>query len=296
MTKRYQNLIAVKDINFTVYRGECFGLLGPNGAGKTTTVRMITCLSPITEGHLEVLGMDVKSRQREIKAHLGILPQEDNLDGELSALENLTVYARFFGLSREEAKRRAVSLLHFVGLADKARSPAETLSGGMKRRLLLARSLINNPELLILDEPTTGLDPEARQLVWQKLRQLKMSGVTLILTTHYMEEAASLCDRLAIMNEGQILEIGTPHELVTGHIGKEVLELVLNNQQQLDELKLQGLNGHQKLGEIIFLYTDDARSLWQQLKDYHGKIIYHRTRPATLEDVFLKLTGKGLSA
>ncbi|MDN5348088.1 MAG: lipooligosaccharide transport system ATP-binding protein [Clostridia bacterium] len=296
LVKRYNELVAVDGISFTVRQQECFGFLGPNGAGKTTTVKMICCFTPATSGELQVLGLDVRQHPRAIKAQIGVVPQEDNLDPELTVRENLLLYASYFDLPRGEAITRAEELLAFVELSDKASTEVEHLSGGMKRRLTIARALINRPRLLILDEPTTGLDPEARQLIWQKLRQLKAGGVTLILTTHYMEEAARLCDRLVIMDRGRILEEGSPEQLVQHEVGREVLELGLDGDNCEEVLAfLDGnLNGHQVIGETLFLYGGNLDQLWENLKRSGYNFSYYRRRPATLEDVFLKLTGRGL--
>lgn len=249
LIKEYNNLQVVRGINFQIQDRECFGFLGPNGAGKTSTVKMIYGLSPVSAGKLTVFGMNVQTEIKNIKRRLGVVPQENNLDPDLKVLQNLLVYASFFSLSANEARSRALDLLEFFGLTDKAGERVELLSGGMKRRLTIARALINKPELLILDEPTTGLDPQARRLVWERLGQLKEQGVTLILTTHYMDEASQLCDRLVIMNQGEILVEGSPRQLVADQIGEETIES----------------------------YSD-----------------MRVVRPATLEDVFLKLTERKL--
>lgn len=219
LTKRYGELTAVDGIDLRIERGECFGFLGPNGAGKSTTMRMIYGRAPLTAGSLHVLGLDVTKDIRAIKARIGVVPQEDNLDPDFTALQNLTVYANYFGLRGKEAVARAHELLAFARLSDKAQAQVDALSGGMKRRLVLARGLINSPELVVLDEPTTGLDPQARHLVWDQLRALKAQGVTLLLTTHYMDEAAKLCDRIAIIDHGRILALDTPAALVEQYGG-----------------------------------------------------------------------------
>ncbi len=305
LVKRYADFTAVNGVNFSVEHGECFGFLGPNGAGKSSTVKMIYCFSPVTSGELLVLGRDVRGPVREIKARLGVVAQEDNLDPDLTVRENLLVFSTYFNLPRKEAAQRADELLHFFGLTEKADTQVEKLSGGMKRRLAIARALINRPELLILDEPTTGLDPQARHMVWQKLRSLKEQGVTLILTTHYMDEASQLCDRLVIMDQGEILEAGNPRGLVAKHIGREVLELELDTscrQRVLDELQdsefVPVLNGHLVVGDSLFLFTGDGPGLSEAIRPVLKNLGAHCTRKflrqATLEDVFLKLTGRGL--
>src|SRR5688572_18708441 len=235
LVKRYGTFDAVRGIDFQVAERECFGFLGPNGAGKTTTMRMIATTLPPTDGELTVLGMPV-TEGREIRRRMGVVPQENNLEEDLSVLENLVVYARYFGIRARVSRPRAEELLSFVALDDKRDWLIAKLSGGMKRRLLVARALMNEPDLLILDEPTTGLDPQARHLVWEKLRQLKRSGVTLVLTTHYMEEAAQLCDRLVIMHEGKILVEGSPRELVAAHTTRQVVEVFEPSEELHDAL------------------------------------------------------------
>ncbi|WP_258359361.1 ABC transporter ATP-binding protein [Moorella sulfitireducens] len=296
LVKKYNGFTAVRGINFVVRPGECFGFLGPNGAGKTTTIKMIHCFIPVTAGTLEVLGYDVGSHPREIKARLGVVSQEDNLDPELTVEENLLLYAGYFDIPRGEAVKRVRELLAFAGLEEKAGVEVEHLSGGMKRRLAIARALVNKPQLLILDEPTTGLDPEARHMIWEKMRQLKAAGVTLLLTTHYLEEAAQLCDRLVIMDRGIILEEGPPEELVRRHVGREVLELAPVDGEAVEILaKVDGgVLAHQIIGRTLYLYTGNGRDTWQQVQGLTGRFSHMRLRPATLEDVFLKLTGRSL--
>ncbi|MGI9951114.1 ABC transporter ATP-binding protein [Moorellaceae bacterium AZ2] len=296
LVKRYNGFTAVKGIDFTVRARECLGFLGPNGAGKTTTVRMIYCFTPISGGKLSVLGLDVRCHPRAIKAQVGVVPQEDTLDPELTVEENLILYASYFDLPPKIARQRARELMEFTDLQDKARTSVEHLSGGMKRRLAIARALINNPKLLIMDEPTTGLDPEARRLIWEKLRQLKEKGITVLLTTHYMEEAAYLCDRVLIMNDGRILAEGAPEDLVRRQIGQEVIELAPFPHHRPDEFlsRLDGqIRGYQLVGETLFLYTDRGHYIWPQVQrqPFQHKML----RPATLEDVFLKLAGRGLT-
>lgn len=311
LTKFFDRLEAVKGIDFDVCRGECFGLLGPNGAGKTTTVKMIYGFSPVSAGTLEVLGLDITQKAREIKSRLGVVAQDDNLDPQLTVLENLVVYAGYFHIAKQEAIRRAQEMLDFMELGEKAGVKVEHLSGGMKRRLAIARALINQPEMLILDEPTTGLDPQARHLVWQRLRRLKEQGATLLLTTHYLEEASQLCDRLVIIHRGKILEQGDPPSLITRHVGREVLELTparlfdtgdeAARAGQLGELgqELAGRAGalvksRQVLGDTLFLYTEGGTELLSRIKSTAYEFSHQHLRPATLEDVFLKLTGRGL--
>ncbi|MHB8170573.1 MAG: ABC transporter ATP-binding protein [Thermincolia bacterium] len=322
LVKRFGDFTAVNGINFNVHPSECFGFLGPNGAGKTSTVKMIYCHSPLTDGILKVLGMDVTKEPRAIKRRLGVVAQEDNLDPELTVEQNLLVYSTYFGIPKQEATERTKELLNFFGLMEKAHTQVDKLSGGMKRRLAIARALINKPDLLILDEPTTGLDPQARHLVWQRLRKLKEFGVTLILTTHYMDEASQLCDRLVVMDRGRILEEGEPKELVIRHIGKEVLELGSTGCHNLIP-QLSGLiTSHQVVGEALFLYTNDGQTLLRKVQELRDTGRFNKTwgekfagcsedtpqtwdcledpfnrqylRPASLEDVFLKLTGRGL--
>jgi len=294
LTKRFGGLVAVDDIDLQVEVGECFGILGPNGAGKTTIVRMIHAVTPITAGDLVVLGLRVDREPTAVKRRVGVVPQEENLDPDLTPWENLLVFARYFDVPRAEARRRATDLLEFVGLAARATSPLDELSGGMKRRLLIARALLNQPELLILDEPTTGLDPQARHLVWQRLRTLKAQGVTQVLTTHYMEEAAQLCNRVALMHTGRILRQGPPMELVHAEIGEEVIEI--RGGTSLHRDALTALDGRslrwEQAGDTLYLYCDDGRALLPTLSALRLPHLLHR--PASLEDLFLKLAGRGL--
>lgn len=296
LQKNYGDFQAVKGIDFKIYSGQCFGILGPNGAGKTTTVSMLYCFLPVTAGKLEVLGMDVKNFPREIKRRLGVVPQENNLDLELTVLENLILYASYFDIKKSTAQTKALELLAFFNLLEKKDVDVDKLSGGMKRRLALARGLINSPELLILDEPTTGLDPEARHIIWQHLRLLKQQGLTIVLTTHYLEEASQLCDYLFIIDQGEIIEEGSPHALVEKHIGKHVIELELSEEKHnllINEFQ-PNIKGHQLLGSTLFLYLcDEGQAMVSKLQQYPF-ISYQLLRPANLEDVFLKLTGKGL--
>ena len=294
LTKRFGDQVAVDGINFTVDAGECFGLLGPNGAGKTTIVRIIHAVIPVTAGDLLVLGHRVDRDPVAIKRRLGVVPQEENLDPDLTPLENLLVFARYFDIPRSEARRRAADLLELVGLAGRASSPLEELSGGMKRRLLVARALLNQPDLCILDEPTTGLDPQARHLVWQRLRSLKAQGVTQILTTHYMEEAAQLCDRVALLHAGRILRQGRPMDLVRAEIGEEVIEI--RGDEALQRAVLAFLDGKslrwERAGDTLYLFCGDGRMLLPALDSLRPRHLLHR--PASLEDLFLKLAGRSL--
>lgn len=301
LVKRFGDFEAVKGVDFTVSRGECFGLLGPNGAGKTSIAKMIYGFSPVTAGKLEVFGEDIMTRARSIKSRIGVVPQEDNLDPELSVRENLIIYAGYFQMKRDLAGGRADEILAFMDLSDKSGAVVEHLSGGLKRRLTIGRALINQPELLILDEPTTGLDPYARHLVWQRLRKLKEMGTTMLLTTHYLEEASQLCDRLIILHLGKILEHGKPEELVVRHVGQEALELGVNTSQR--DLLIKGsedlIRAWQTLGDDLVIYTDHGRQIAVFVAERAAglgiTISYQRLRPTNLEDVFLKLTGETLN-
>ena len=293
LQKRYGSLTAVAGVDFTIQRGECFGLLGPNGAGKTSIMRMIACISPVTAGELRVAGLDVRHDGRRIKSLIGVVPQEENLDSDLTVLQNLLNYSRYFDLPARLARERALEALELFQLQDRADSRIDTLSGGMKRRLIIARALLHDPTLLVLDEPTTGLDPQARRLVWQKLHYLRAQGTTLILSTHYMEEAQHLCDRLVIMDRGSILAEGTPLELTRRHAGRQVLEIrpaLERWEQVLARLRSLGAQP-EEAGEAIYVYDQDGHNLEQELGSEEGEVY---ARPANLEDVFLRLTGRGL--
>jgi lipooligosaccharide transport system ATP-binding protein len=301
LEKRYGTLVAVDRVTFEVRAGECFGFLGPNGAGKTTTMKMIYCVLEPTAGELTVLGMDVRRDARRIKARLGVVTQDNTLDSALSVRDNLVVFARYFDLPWAHARRRADELLEFVALADRHRDKVEHLSGGMRRRLMIARALMAQPDLLILDEPTTGLDPQARQLTWEKLRQLKRTGVTQVLTTHYMDEAAALCDRLVIMDRGRIVAEGTPADLVREHVGREVVELRgLEDDRARRALgALLASDGgdaerHEVHGDLVLVYTADGEALLHRIREAALPIESAMLRRATLEDVFLKLAGRML--
>jgi len=293
LTKKYGDFLAVDSIDFEVYQAECCGFLGPNGAGKTTTIRMIHCFLPITSGKLSVADMSVQDRERDIKKMIGVAPQETNLDPDFSVIKNLTVYARYFDIPKAEATRKADALLKFFQLEEKRDVEVDELSTGMKRRLILARALINDPQILLLDEPTTGLDPQARHLIWDKIRELKKQGVTIILTTHYMEEAAELCDRVLIVDTGKIIEEGKPSELVEKHAGEEVLE-VDNEEQILKTLKEKFPEARlDVVGEKIHVFTNEPHGVFVKfLQDFPLKGA--TVRRANLEDVFLKLTGRKL--
>ncbi len=295
LTKRFASLTAVDAIDFDVERGEAFGFLGPNGAGKTSTMRMIGCVSSVSGGTLRVLGMDPLRDGPRIRARLGVVPQSDTLDTELHVDENLFTYARYFGLPRDVARQRAQQLLDFVQLKDRARDNVEFLSGGMKRRLTIARALVNEPELLLLDEPTTGLDPQARHLVWDRLYRLKQQGVTIVLTTHYMDEAEQLCDRLVVMDKAKIVAFGSPRSLIDQYSSREVLELrfPVDTTPALD--KLDGLADRiEALPDRVLLYTGDGESAAVAVHNRGLRPESTLVRRSTLEDVFLRLTGRSL--
>src|SRR5437870_9907222 len=296
LTKRFGSFTAVDGIDFDVRPAEAFGFLGPNGAGKTSTMRMIACASPVTEGELSVIGMNPATQAREIKARLGVVPQTDNLDTELTVRENLEMYARYFDIPGSVARSRADELLEFVQLAERAKDQVEPLSGGMKRRLTIARSLINEPDIVLLDEPTTGLDPQARHLVWERLFRLKQRGVTLVLTTHYMDEAEQLCDRLVVMDHGKIVAEGSPRELIERYSTREVVELRF----PLDDMetaagKLDGVGQRvETLPDRILVYADDGDQAAAAVHDRALLPTSVLVRRSTLEDVFLYLTGRTL--
>jgi lipooligosaccharide transport system ATP-binding protein len=296
LTKAYGSFMAVKGIDFDVRRQECFGFLGPNGAGKTSTMKMIYCRTPLTSGTLTVLGMDVTRQERRIKSRIGVVTQDNDLDPDLTVRQNLAIYGSFFGLSRHQAGEKAEELVAFVQLQDKIDQYVNQLSGGMKRRLTIARALVNDPDLLILDEPTTALDPQARLLVWQKLAELKARGVTLLVTTHYMEEAARLCDRLVIMHEGRILTEGSPQRLISDHAAEYVLELPLHGEHNQTLLHALGdrIRFHETVGDTLFVYSEDGLGVRRSLLELGVPSHAARAREATLEDVFLRLTGRDL--
>jgi lipooligosaccharide transport system ATP-binding protein len=295
LTKQFTKLTAVDAIDFDVERGEAFGFLGPNGAGKTSTMRMIGCVSAPSGGSLRVLGMDPVQDGPRIRARLGVVPQADTLDTELLVEENLFTYARYFGIRRDVARRRAEQLLDFVQLTDRARDRVEFLSGGMKRRLTIARALVNDPELLLLDEPTTGLDPQARHLVWDRLYRLKQQGVTIVLTTHYMDEAEQLCDRLVVMDKAKIVAFGSPRSLIDQYSTREVLELrfAIDTTPALE--KLDGLAQRiEALPDRVLVYTDDGETAAVAVHSRGLRPESSLVRRSTLEDVFLRLTGRSL--
>jgi len=296
LKKSYNGFEAVKGVDFEVHPGECFGFLGPNGAGKTTTMKMIYGAVIPTEGELEVAGLDVRRHEREIKRRIGVVPQENNLDDYLKVRENLLVYGRYYDLPRKLALQRADELLEFVQLTEKADSRVEQLSGGMKRRLLIARALINDPEIVVLDEPTTGLDPQARHLVWDRLRALAAEGKTLLLTTHYMEEAARLCDRLVIMEGGLIIAGGSPRELVEEHVSPQVLEFRARPEdlEKLRPIVEAVSDAVERSGEALFAFTADGDALMEEVHDSGIEVDNTVYRHAGLEDVFLRLTGRRL--
>jgi lipooligosaccharide transport system ATP-binding protein len=293
LTKKFGSFTAVDHIDFEVYKGECVGFLGPNGAGKTTTVRMIYCFLPLTEGELSVAEMNVAGRAREIKSMVGVAPQEDNLDPDFTVIKNLLVYARYFDIPKAEAAKRAKNQLKFFQLEEKQDVLISELSTGMKRRLILARALINKPQILLLDEPTTGLDPQARHLVWDEVRSLRKHGVTIILTTHYMDEAAALCDRILLMDNGKIIEQGRPSELIKKHVGADVLE-VDNDEKLMQTFKAEFPDAHFEIfGDRIHVFTTQSHGVFERFLEKHP-LTNVTIRNANLEDVFLKLTGRRL--
>jgi lipooligosaccharide transport system ATP-binding protein len=296
LVKRFGDFTAVDGIDVDVQRGEAFGFLGPNGAGKSSTMRMVGCVSPPTGGVLRILGMDPRRDGPAIRGRLGVCPQLDNLDLELTVTENLTTYARYFGIPRKVARRRAAELIEFVQLTERADSRVEPLSGGMKRRLTIARALVNEPELVLLDEPTTGLDPQARHLVWERLFRLKQQGVTLVLTTHYMDEAEQLCDRLVVMDGGKIVAEGSPRALIERYSTREVVELrFAAESQEVFADKLAGLGERlEVLPDRVLLYVSDGDAA---VADVHRRALSPASvlvRRSSLEDVFLHLTGRTL--
>jgi lipooligosaccharide transport system ATP-binding protein len=296
LSKRYGDLVAVDGIDLDVPAGGCFGILGPNGAGKTTTMRMITCVSPHSGGVLEVLGRDVSGDRRAIKRRLGVVPQGETLDWELTVRENILSFASYHDLPRRLAAERADALLQFVQLADRSGARTDELSGGMQRRLLIARALVNDPEMIVLDEPTTGLDPQARHLVWERLRSLRSQGKTLLITTHYMDEAAQLCDRLVIMDHGRIVAEGAPLELIAAHVAPKVVELHgIDGMIDAVRTMVDGLTEEvEQVGDRVLIYARDGQRIAGRLRErgfgHHALLL----RDATLEDVFLRLTGHQL--
>ncbi len=293
LTKRYGDKTVVDAVDLKIEAGQCFGLLGPNGAGKTTTLKMLLGNTPPSAGRLEVLGLPIPERARQMRERLGIVPQFDNLDPDFSVAENLRTYGSFFGITGRQMDERIPALLAFASLESKADAPISALSGGMKRRLTMARALVNDPDLIILDEPTTGLDPQARQLIWRRLRELLGRGKTLILTTHYMDEAQRLCDRIAIIDQGRILVEESPSALIAGHIEPQVVEVYGPGVEQWGEQVAAGLVRRlEQVGETLFCYCEDEAPLLADLDGRPELNFLHRR--ANLEDVFLKLTGKEL--
>ncbi len=292
LRKTFGDLVAVDGVSFRVFPKECFGILGPNGAGKTSTIRMIYGFSPLNAGRLRVFGLDPISDLRAIKFRVGVCQQENNLDPDLTVQQNFEVFARYFDIPRQEARKRAQRLLRFIALDHRMSARVPELSGGMMRRLVLARALINAPELLILDEPTTGLDPQSRHQVWERLQQLRSEGLSILLTTHYMEEASRLCDRLVIMDHGRILVEGKPLDLIRRHVGQNVLEITAPSEELRTYVRSQGLD-HEDLGHRLIIYGEESDDLFHRVSRVYckeGCIL----RMATLEDVFLKLTGREL--
>ena len=296
LTKKYADFVAVDGIDFVVKRGEAFGLLGPNGAGKSTTMKMIASVSKRTGGDLTILGKDPNQHGPEIRAHLGVVPQQDNLDRELKVHENLFSYGRFFGLSRKFLKTKVEELLEFAQLTEKRNSKAEELSGGTPRRLTIARGLVNEPEILMLDEPTTGLDPQARHILWDRLFRLKEQGVTLVITTHYMDEAEQLCDRLIVMDKGKIMAEGSPADLIKQYSSKEVLEVRFGssrNAEVADQLKGIG-DRIEILPDRILIYSENGEADLHTILTRGLEPVTSLVRRSSLEDVFLRLTGRTL--
>jgi len=292
LKKIFGTLVAVAGISFKVQPGECFGILGPNGAGKTSSIRMIYGLSPVSGGALRIFGRNMSTDYRSIKARIGICPQDNNLDPDLTVLQNLEVYARYFSISPTLARERALNLLQFMSLETRREAKVTELSGGMMRRLIIARALLNEPDLLILDEPTSGLDPQSRHQVWERLNELRAKGMTMLLTTHYMDEAARLCDRLMIMDQGKILVEGKPVELIHEYVGQHVIEVSEPEEELRKHVRDTGLS-YEDLGHLLIIYGNHHDQLYHEISSRYcreGCLM----RMATLEDVFLKLTGRGL--
>ena len=294
LVKRFGELVAVDGIDVDVRPGEAFGFLGPNGAGKSSTMRMIGCVSPVTAGTLRILGLDPAADGPQIRARLGVVPQQDTLDTELTVRENLLIYGRYFGLARRELRPKIDELLEFVQLHERANDKVEPLSGGMKRRLTIARSLVNDPELLLLDEPTTGLDPQARHVVWDRLFRLKQGGVTLVVTTHYMDEAEQLCDRLVVMDHGRIVAEGSPWQLIQRHATREVVEIRFESERPANGALAGVADRIEELPDRVLLYTADGDATAARLAERSLPAHSTLVRRSTLEDVFLHLTGRTL--
>ena len=294
LTKKFKDLVAVDDVNLEIEEGECFGLLGPNGAGKTSLIRMITAVSPPTKGDIWVLGNDLRTHSRQVKAVSGVVPQMDNLDPDLTVLQNLLTFARYFNIPKKEAQRRSMEVLSLFQLEDRCDSRIRELSGGMKRRLLIARGLINMPSIMVLDEPTIGLDPQAKYLVWDKLTELKSQGVTQLLSSQNMEEANTLCDRVAVMHQGRILSLDTPERLISRYVGDEIWEIEVDSEEKhktVKELESRGLE-FEDAGIRIHVFHAETDESMRGLLSSPGQL---KQRPATLEDVFFRLTGRSLA-
>jgi lipooligosaccharide transport system ATP-binding protein len=293
LVKKYGEKIVVDGIHFQIKKGECFGFLGPNGAGKTSTMKMMYCLSPVTSGELFVLNLDVSTRETEIKSRIGVVPQEDGLDTDFTVLENLLIYASYYNIAPDVAEKRARELLRFMRLDEKSTSPIDQLSGGMKRRLAMARGMINNPEMLFLDEPTTGLDPQARLLIWDNLRALKKEGMSMVLTTHYMEEAEQICDRLVIMDHGRFLCEGKPSDLIAEHIGREVVEFSCED-KDIDYFieRVKNKYDYQVIRNRFHLFIKAGQDGKEAVASISSSDV--TIRKSTLEDVFLKVAGHEL--
>ncbi len=298
LTKSFGQFVAVDGIDFEVQPGEVFGFLGPNGAGKSSTMRMIGAVSPRSAGSLRVFGADPEEAGPEIRARLGVVPQQDNLDGELSVEANLMIYGRYFDIPRKVLKARTTELLEFAQLADRRKDRVEPLSGGMKRRLTIARALINEPDMVLLDEPTTGLDPQARHLLWERLNGLRRAGVTLVITTHYMDEAEQLCDRLVVMDQGKIVAAGSPAALIQQHTSGEVVEVRVDldevGRQQIANVLAHHADRVEVLSDRVVLSTSDARATEEAVRRAGVAVDHMLVRRSTLEDVFLALTGRTL--
>jgi lipooligosaccharide transport system ATP-binding protein len=292
LRKEFNGLVAVKDISFQLDPSRCLGLLGPNGAGKTSTIRMVYGFSPMTAGRLEVFGMDIRTEWRKIRARIGVCQQENSLDPDLTVFQNLEVFSRYFNITGQPARERASELLAFMGLDHKRTAKISELSGGMMRRLVLARALLNKPDLLILDEPTTGLDPQARHQVWERLEGLRAGGMSILLTTHYMEEASRLCDRVIIMDHGEILVQGTVAELIQAHVGRNVIEITQTDDQLRSHLRSERVH-YDDLGNRVIIYGNENDRLFDVIRDRFCKENCS-LRMSTLEDVFLRLTGREL--
>jgi lipooligosaccharide transport system ATP-binding protein len=296
LVKRFGDFVAVDGVDFTIRKGESFGFLGPNGAGKTSTMRMISCISPLSGGSLRVLGLDPTSDGPRIRSRMGLVPQEDSLDTELTVLDNLMIYGRYFDMPRKIIRERADQLLEFAQLTERAHDRVDPLSGGMKRRLTIARALISNPDLLILDEPTTGLDPQARHLLWDRLYRLKQDGVTLVITTHYMDEAEQLCDRLVVMDKGRFAAEGSPRQLIDEYSTREVVELRFapGAHEEVAPSLVDLAERLEILPDRILLYTDDGDAALAEVARMGHVAVSTLVRRSTLEDVFLRLTGRTL--